>query len=111
MTRKQKDHNLSFDKWKEIGTATEAAIRAHLGPFAFDRIEETDSVLAGVAAAHGGLVAVGALLRLISAQDETSPATGAMERWSIAVLRGVLRGEEGPIREDGRPYDGNGLDS
>ncbi|MBC9179581.1 hypothetical protein [Pseudoroseomonas ludipueritiae] len=51
--------------------------------------------------ALGGIVALGDFLRALR---EDGKAMDLTEEYALAVLRGALRGEEGPVYEDGRLF-------
>ena len=70
-----------------------------MGSLGLDMIKPDKNGALTVAAGHGALVAVGEYLAALS-----GPGNHVAEQWAMATLRGALRGADGPIHDDGRPF-------
>jgi len=88
-------------EWQAAGEAGEQAVKdaicaammAHCGP------EHHPTTY--LAVAFGGIIAVAQAAR--AAKPE---ASAILEEYLVAYVRGACRGADGPVHDDGRPYEG-----
>lgn len=87
------------DQWQRGGERGERAVRSALGKLGINMMKPGANHVLTVAAGHGALVAIGGYLRALSGNNNH-----VSEQWAMATLRGALRGADGPIHDDGRPF-------
>lgn len=85
--------------WQRAGERGEQAVRSALGTLGIRMAKPGRNHTLTVAAGHGALVAIGEYLRTLSGSDNH-----VAEQWAMATLRGALRGADGPVHDDGKPF-------
>ncbi len=88
-------------EWDTFGNLGDAAVRSALaiGATALPRTAPADAPLA---LGFGAVKAIGEYLRAIA----NPSGIAVLEQNALAYLRGAIRGEEGPVRDNGQPFTG-----
>lgn len=85
--------------WQRAGERGERAVRSALATLVIRMAKPGENAALTIASGYGALVAIGGYLRALSGPDNH-----VAEQLAMATLRGALRGAEGPIHDDGRPF-------
>lgn len=97
-----KPKNADDIAWQDAGDEGADVVRQALGRRALDRLNAGKGGHLLMAFGFGGIAAAAEFLA-----GMTKPTgKAAIEQWAIGYVRAAIRGEKGPVHDDGRPMTG-----
>jgi hypothetical protein len=90
------------DEWQAAGEAGERAVKDAVCAAMLAHATGHHHPATFLAVAFGAIVAVAEAARACGA----SSGHAVMEEYLVAHVRGAMRGADGPVHEDGQPYEG-----
>lgn len=94
--------NITAADWDTLGNRADEIARRAVAAFGIKMVRRHDTGAAMVPIVAGTARAAGSLARSIV----PSESLHLIEDMMLAYLRGAIRGLDGPIHEDGRPWEG-----